>query len=94
MNPKRVTVSWRDGEWAVDLKPGTEVLVVHRLQRDATREARDYARQNGMPLVIYDRHGDVRETADYSSKTKRRRASRAGGGRPVTVGGRRGTTLA
>ena len=94
MNSKRLTVVWVGGGWSVELKPNGEVLAQHRRQRDATRAARDHARQRELPLVIYDRHGEVRETADYSQKVRRRRGARVDAGRPVTVGGRRGTTLA
>ena len=94
MNSKRLTVAWKDGHWSIELKPDGDLLANYRRQRDATREAREYAREKFLPLVIYDRHGNVRETADYSHKAPRRRAMRTGSGRPVTVAGRRGTTLA
>jgi hypothetical protein len=93
MNSKRLTVEWQDDRWRVEMKPDGIVLALHRRQRDATREARDHAREQSLPLIIYDRRGDVRETADYSQKARKRRAVRTGTGRPVTVAGRRGTTL-
>lgn len=94
MNSKRLTVVWQGDQWRVELKPSGHVLALHRRQRDAAREARDLAREQGLPLIIYDRHGSVRETADYSHKARKRRSPRTGSGRPVTVAGRRGTTLA
>jgi hypothetical protein len=94
MNAKRLTVEWQGDRWRVELKPDGNVLALYRRQRDATNEARDQARQQALPLIIYDRHGNVRETADYSQKVRKRRALRTGTGRPVTVAGRRGTTLA
>jgi hypothetical protein len=93
MNSTRVTVMWQGDQWRVEVKPTGKVLALHRRQRDATREARDHAREQSLPLIIYDRQGSVRETADYSHKARKRRA-RTGAGRPVTVAGRRGTTLA
>jgi hypothetical protein len=94
MNSRRLTVAWQAGRWSVELRPDGNVLAIHRRQRDATRAARDHARQECLPLIIYDRQGNVRETADYTLKAHRRRANRTGAGRPVTVAGRRGTTLA
>jgi hypothetical protein len=93
MNSKRLTVVWRRDRWSIELKPDGTVIGSQRRQRDATREARDHARAECLPLVIYDRQGNVRETADYSNKERKRR-TRTGAGRPVTVAGRRGTTLA
>jgi hypothetical protein len=86
-------VAWQAGRWSVELRPDGSVLATHRRQRDATRAARDHARQECLPLIIYDRQGNVRETADYTQKARGRRAIRTGTGRPVTVAGRRGTTL-
>jgi Uncharacterized protein conserved in bacteria (DUF2188) len=94
MNSRRLTVAWQAGRWSVELRPEGNVLAIHRRQRDATRAARDHARQECLPLIIYDRQGNVRETADYTQKARGRRAIRTGTGRPVTVAGRRGTTLA
>jgi len=94
MNSKRLTVIWQGGQWRVEMKPSGHVLALHRRQRDAAREARDQAREQALLLIIYDRHGNVRETADYSHKARKRRSARTGAGRPVTVAGRRGTTLA
>jgi len=94
MNSKRLTVIWQGDQWRVELKPAGHVLALYRRQRDATREARDRAREQALPLIIYDRHGNVRETADYSHKAHKRRPAGTGSGRPITVAGRRGTTLA
>ena len=94
MNSQRLTVTWQGDQWRVEMKPSGHVLALHRRQRDAAREAREQAREKALPLIVYDRNGKVRETADYSHKARKRRAARTGSGRPVTVAGRRGTTLA